>query len=379
MLYRVAFESANLVRMSLVTLAAMLAICLLALVAPPNTVEADDSNTEEAGDSRRYNGKIAFRHDDGLYTVEPDGSTPRQLINDTYMVDRPAWSPDGTKIAFSHIRETSGFSRISVVNADGSGLRHLHTTTIRSGLVPTWSPDGTKLAFHARLTPERGMDIFVMDANGSNLKNLTGVGTEPSYDELAPAFSPDGKQMCVLRDTGTTNPPTGLYVMDADGSDPTLLVKERPEDFPVECEWSPDGTKIAFHFYPSREVFVINADGSGLTNLTSNSAKDSLPDWSPDGKKIAFNSDRDCDYDIYTMDADGSDVVQATNSPRYECCPDWQPLPGTTVQEERYPDWQPLPRTVHPPDTGGPSLLLVASALFFSGGSLLYAVVQRRM
>jgi hypothetical protein len=63
------------------------------------------------------------------------------------------------------------------------------------------------------------------------------------------------------------------------------------------------------------------------------------------------------------MDADGSDVTQVTN------------LPG----DEQYPDWQPLPRTVNPPDTGGPSLFLVASVLLCSVGVLLYAGARRRM
>src|SRR5215217_2296138 len=311
-LYRVALESANLIKVGLVTTAAMLAVCLLALVGTTYTAEAKDSLPE--------NGKIAFisyldpAH--ALYTVEPDGSNPRQLLNDTDMVVNSAvWSPDGTKIAFSHTRGASGFSRISVMNADGS-----------------------------------------------NLNNLTGVGNWGGGG-LAPAFSPDGKQICFLRDTGMTNPPTGLYVMDADGSAPSVYIKVDPEilprDIQFRCTWSPDGTKIAFSLSPEHEVFVINADGgrfsqgtiSKYTNLTSNSASDEVPDWSPDGKKIAFASDRDGDYDIYTMDADGSDVAQVTN------------LPGN----EYSPDWQPLPRTVHQPPTGGPSLLLVTIALLFSG------------
>jgi dipeptidyl aminopeptidase/acylaminoacyl peptidase len=116
------------------------------------------------------------------------------------------------------------------------------------------------------------------------------------------------------------------------------------------------------------DVYVMNADGSRKTNLTSKRAGDSSPEWSPDGTRIAFASDRDGDYDIYTMDANGSDVVQVTN------------LRG----DERFPDWQPLTKesrsmTVNPPDTGGPSLLWVASALLFSMSCLLYAMVRPRM
>ena len=151
-----------------------------------------------------------------------------------------------------------------------------------------------------------------------------------------------------------------LYTVEPDSSKLRQLTDGTPRSWwPV---WSPDGTKIAFSVTPSHDVFVINADGSGLTNLTSNSAKDSFPDWSPDGKKIAFASNRDGDYDIYTMDADGSDVAQVTNLPGDDYDPDWQPLPGTTV---------------HQPDTGGPSLLWVESALLFSGGVIFYAGVKR--
>jgi hypothetical protein len=116
----------------------------------------------------------------------------------------------------------------------------------------------------------------------------------------------------------------------------------------------------------------MNADGSGKTNLTNNRAMDEYPQWSPDGTKIAFMSDRDGVIEIYTMDADGSDVAQVTkNSGAADVFPDWQPLTPKSRS-----------MTVNLRDTGGPSLLLlslVASALFFAVGRLLYAVVQRRL
>jgi Tol biopolymer transport system component len=158
-----------------------------------------------------------------------------------------------------------------------------------------------------------------------------------------------------------------IYTVDPDGSSLSRLAKDA-----TEPAWSPDGTKIAYNYQPEKrgagsdDVYVMNADGSGKINLTKSPKVDEdRPSWSPDGTKITFSSDREGDHDIYSMDADGSNVTHVTTNPdAFDFNADWQPLPGTTV---------------HQPDTGGPSLLLVASALLFSGCLIFYAEVKRRM
>jgi TolB protein len=258
--------------------------------------------------------RIAFqgrrdRHSVALYVVNADGSGQRTLARSG---NAPAWSPDGRSIAF----ESS--SKLHVVNADGSGHRVLTRLWNGRRASLAWSPDGRKLAFLADGGPVlddllRGgcgqycFNLYVLNSDGSGLRNLTSKlaasGVFGAGLASDPVWSPDGRMIAFVR----LDRRRGVYVVNADGSGVRNLTPKPAEAYAAPA-WSPDGRKITFASERdgNSEIYLINADGSGQRNLTRNLAYDGDPAWSPDGQKITFVSNRDGRYAVYVMNADGS-------------------------------------------------------------------------
>jgi len=153
-----------------------------------------------------------------------------------------------------------------------------------------------------------------MNADGSGRRNLT---NSPAWDHR-PAWSPDGTKIlflsmhCQVGGNLVTCDNAQIYVMNADGSG-VIQLTQNPADA-WEPAWSPSGAKILFSSRRDEnwEVYAMNADGAGQANLTTNPAQDQEPAWSPDGSHIAFTSTRDGTSDIYVMNADGSSPVRLT-------------------------------------------------------------------
>ena len=116
-----------------------------------------------------------------------------------------------------------------------------------------------------------------------------------------------------------------IYVMNANGSGITRLTDDPADDF--DPQWSPDGDRMAFvsERDGNREVYLMNADGSGITRLTDDPADDFDPQWSPDGRRITFSSERDENREVYLMNADGSGVTRLTDDPADDFKPQWSP------------------------------------------------------
>ena len=249
------------------------------------------------------NGRLAFVNDGLLQTMNTDGSDVQTL--DPFGV-APAWSPDGSKIAFNS--SSTGNNNIYVINADGTGKTQLTFYTGDIGVSsPTWSPDGSKIAFQ---NDSEGA-IYVMNSNGTGITRLTN-----SLD-FGPSWSPDGSKIAFT--TVRHSSRTEIYVMNADGTGQTRLTNNLDADF--DPSWSPDGSKIVFMHDDAAasgdwpDIYTMNPDGTGVTNLTNTPVFAEVSAvWSPDGTKIAFIGSDDFNSDVYIMNANGSGRANITNS-----------------------------------------------------------------
>lgn len=184
--------------------------------------------------------------------------------------------------------------------------------------------------------------IQVINVDGTGQTELTAGG---SVVDDNPVYSPDGSRIAFTRWSGSK---IEICVMNADGTNVVQITSGdvTPESFNGPPSWSPDGTKLVFGSnrsgFGKSEIWIANADGSGLTRLTTSVqltiggqgpifSSDGDPDWSPDGSRIAFVSNRDgagvglTDTELYVMNVDGSDLVRLTNDSLDDGMPDWSP------------------------------------------------------
>jgi Tol biopolymer transport system component len=255
----------------------------------------------------------------GIFTANPDGTDVRQLTTDVNDLN-PAWSANGRRIAFASKRD--GNYEIYVMDADGQNQTRL-TSDPAIDSTPAWSPDGRKIVFESGRSG-RG-DVWTMNSDGTDLVNLTAGVAGGGHD---PAWSPDGAKIAFvgLSDFGGN----AVSVMNADGSGKTNLVNYNPnvrDNFhaPYRPSWSPDGKQILFGLVEGGlpiffDLQLVNADGTNLAFI-GNGTDNEDPAFSPDGQLIVFHY-----FDgLYTVRQDAP--FDATAIPVNGFQPDWQPIP----------------------------------------------------
>jgi len=278
------------------------------------------------------NGRLAFgitapgSVQPDVYSVRPGGEALRQLTDDPAFDACAAYSSDGKRIAYcSSVGDPTGQFDIWTMKQNGKDNQRL-TQLGGSATFPDFSPDGGKIAFNAQPAGATSQDVYVMNADGTGLVEVSNA----SGNDLYPAWSPDGSKIVFESDR---NGLRQVWVMNADGSGQTQLTFDatRKDQTP---EWSPDGTRIAYTVDVSTtvaggDIWVMNADGSDQHPITSGPEREYGPVWSPDGTQIAF-----LDFasrTVYVMNADGSGRY-AVHPGGFQFVPAWQPHPDDNVE-----------------------------------------------
>jgi len=255
-------------------------------------------------------GKIVFtcyiQQIDQICLMNADGSGRKQLTDYEATSFYASLSPDGQTIYFSS-RRTGAFEIYSI-DINGKDRNRL-TNGIGSLYGPELSPDGEWVVF-----AKSGDGLWVMRPDGKNPHRLT------DRDDIDPTWSPDGSKIAFASSRAGQRQ---LFIMDADGSNIQQLTDLN--NMGGRSTWSPDGKWIAFYRGPQGDhnIYIVNVETKEVTRLT-NGGDNLGPSWSPDGNWIAFTSFRDGNNEIYVMHPDGTAVTRLTDNN----ISDWQPRWG---------------------------------------------------
>ncbi len=267
-----------------------------------------------------------------IWTMNVDTHTRRQLTNGRYGEDAPSWSPDGRQLTYAEVRmhrvpglAAAQIGPLIVIRDMASG----RVRTITSGKdldeTPAWSPAGGRIAFVRTLIPlgtQTGPppEIWTIGSDGRGARQLT----HNSLDDLAPSWSPNGRWLVYQRARNRSATSWDLWTMRADGARQRLLTRSgtRPA-------WSPNGRLIAFG-QPTGQMrgccmltnlTVIDANGTHRRLLVSNGGR---PTWSPDGSRLVFQRMNGAHFDLWIINADGSGLRRLTTAPGDEFAAAWQ-------------------------------------------------------
>jgi Tol biopolymer transport system component len=278
------------------------------------------------------NGRIVFATGGFLharvFVAAPDGTSPVQITFGPGEDDDPAFSADGSLIAFESTRTGNG--DIYVMNPDGTGLVRL-TTSPAGEDQPSWSPDGARIAYTR--CGARDCDVWVMNGDGTNQHQIVDA---PGSDDLAtdPAWSPDGALIAFRAPVRCFNQ---IWVVRPDGTHRRAVTPCRDVIDDFRPSWSPDGSQLVFERESGGPVFrimVVRRDGSHLHPIARSRLGLFDPAWSPDGQQILFMRAAAHAFRLVVARPDGRDPIIIVKRGR---SPAWQPTP-CTVSGTRGPD-----------------------------------------
>ena len=323
-----------------------LALCLLVLLAAcslgddgprARATGAPNPTDVAARPARSLPGRLLYVRDNQIWMHS--GSEVRELEIDGNLRD-PAWSPDGSRIAF--IRRDESFSDLYVYNAqtgqatqvtdNGSQLQERSQDYVHQVIwaaKPTWSPDGQELIYLSQERPptqageqpaiyEFPMELYryetrLIGTRQPNNDDMLSVGQQDT-DKLAPAWSPDGRYLAYVQASRDEEP---RRIMRYDFE--TELAEQFPgtPDGAYDPAWSPDGRYLAFAAGQdgATDIWMLDTTGTGSARRLTDLGRARAPVWAPDATMIAFVHVGDNSSDLYTVDLKQENGAQVASKP----------------------------------------------------------------
>lgn len=263
---------------------------------------------------------VAAREQNGMHfqqlrVVPLDGGAAVPLHAPRARARNPSWSPDGSWLVVES--DAKGFSDL-VKLQPREGTPEVPLTQVKEGCFePSVSPDGKEVAYVC--SREGDPEIYVARADGTEERRITAFYKE----DRTPLWSPDGKWIAFVSDREGSD---RLFLVRPDGADLRPVSGTAFEGEEREAAWSPDGQRLA---YVSRlpearsRIWVASVTGGAPVALTDGKHLDDMPAWSPDGKYLAFVSERQGDTDVYLMRADGTGQTRLTTAKGADWLPRW--------------------------------------------------------
>jgi Tol biopolymer transport system component len=279
--------------------------------------------------------RLAFECLDGdlvrVCMADADGSDPHMLTPDMSETVHPienyaprAWSPDGERLVLigfggapAGIFTMPASDHGELVRVTTSPTRHVDDTL---GL----SPDGSRIVFlRTPIADDHDADVYVVATDGTGLVRLSPPGMAVECC-VAPDWSPDGSRIAFAGKNAADE--WAIYAVDADGSDRQRI--SPLEGWVFAPAWSPDGRTIAFtrSAIDGAQISVVHPDGTDLVQVTDRWDSDGSYNavWSPDGSQLVFqHGDGGQVSDLWVIDADGHGLLQLTDTPATEGSPSW--------------------------------------------------------
>jgi len=245
-----------------------------------------------------------------IFICDFNGENPRQISRTKTLALSPAWSLDGSSLAYTAYQ--SGRPVICIRNLSGEKEEVISHQGIN--ITPRWVPGGALMA--ATLSFEGDEEIYLLKSSGRVEKRLTnswGI-------DVSPSFSPDGKKMAfVSKRSGTPQ----VHIADLETGDIKRLTYDGP--YNTEPAWSPAGNKLAYSGMKGGriDIYLIDPIDGRVTQLTRDAGNNESPSWAPDGSLIAFSSTRTGKSRIFVMTASGTDQRPLLELAGEQSAPAW--------------------------------------------------------